>query len=197
VDASSTFSLTFDDGPDPAWTPRVLDCLQREGARSTFFVMAGQASRHAGLIERMHSEGHEVELHCVRHVRHTELEESALREDTEQGLRALRALGVSARRWRPPWGVVTDATRRVAGDHRLELVCWSADTEDWRGDHAAWMHSRIAPCIRAGSVVLLHDGVGPGARRSDCAQTVELIPRLVETLRARGLRPVPLSENSG
>jgi len=197
VNTRSTCSLTFDDGPDPVWTPRVLDCLRYEGARATFFVMAGRASAHAGLIDRMHSEGHEVELHCVRHVRHTDLEESALREDTAQGLRALRALGASVHRWRPPWGVVTDATRRVAGEHQLEVVCWSVDTEDWRGEPAARMHARVAGGIGPGSVVLLHDGVGPGARRTGCPQTVALIPRLLDTLRARGLRTVPLSENRG
>jgi peptidoglycan/xylan/chitin deacetylase (PgdA/CDA1 family) len=197
VGATSTCSLTFDDGPDPVWTPRVLDCLRREGARATFFVIAGRASSQPGLIDRMRGEGHEVELHCVRHVRHSELEEAALREDTEQGLGALQALGASVRRWRPPWGVVTGATRRVAGDHELEVVCWSVDTEDWRGDSAARMHARVAHSIGAGSVVLLHDGVGPGARRSGCPQTVELIPLLIETLSARGLRAVPLSENAG
>jgi len=188
VDASNTCSLTFDDGPDPLWTPRVLDCLRREGVRSTFFVMAERARSHPELIARMRREGHEVELHCVRHVRHSELEESALRTDTTQGLRTLLALGASVRRWRPPWGVVTDATRRVACDHQLEVVRWSVDTEDWRGDPAGLMHARVAGALAAGSVVLLHDGVGPGARRSGCLQTARLIPRLVETLTSRGLR---------
>jgi peptidoglycan-N-acetylglucosamine deacetylase len=196
VDASKTCSLTFDDGPDPVWTPRVLDRLSREGARATFFVIADRASKHSVLIDRMRSEGHEVEFHCVRHVRHSELEESALREDAETGLRALRGLGAHVRRWRPPWGVVTEATRRIAGEQRLEVVRWSVDTEDWRGDPAGHMHARVAGTIGAGSVVLLHDGIGPGARRTGCRQSVELIGRLVETLAERGLRPVPLSENA-
>jgi peptidoglycan-N-acetylglucosamine deacetylase len=196
VDPRDTYCLTFDDGPDPVWTPRVLDSLHGAGARSTFFVMADQASDHAGLIDRMHDEGHEVELHCVRHVRHTELDEAALREDTERGLRALSGLGARVRRWRPPWGVVTDATRRVASEHDLEVVCWNVDTEDWRGDPAAHMHERVAADIGAGSVVLMHDGVGPGARRTGCGDTVELIPRLIRTLETRGLRAVPMSESA-
>jgi peptidoglycan-N-acetylglucosamine deacetylase len=191
----SAYSLTFDDGPDPVWTPRVLDRLRHEGVRSTFFVMAERASANPALIDQMHSDGHEVEHHCVRHVRHSELEESALGEDTGTGVRALRELGAQVRRWRPPWGVVTEATCRVAGEHGLEVVRWSADTEDWRGDPAAHMHARVTTAIGAGSVVLLHDGIGPGARRTGCRETVELIPRLVETLSARGLRAVPLSEN--
>ncbi|HWF52628.1 MAG TPA: polysaccharide deacetylase family protein [Solirubrobacteraceae bacterium] len=192
-----TCCLTFDDGPDPVWTPRVLDRLRGAGARSTFFVMTERASAHPELIDRMHEEGHEVELHCVRHVRHTELDEPALREDAEHGLRTLAGLGARVRRWRPPWGVVTDATRRVADEHDLEVVCWSVDTHDWRGDTAADMHDLVAGDLGPRSVVLMHDGLGPGARRTGCGHTVELIPRLIDTLAGRGVRAVPLSENAG
>jgi peptidoglycan-N-acetylglucosamine deacetylase len=73
-------------------------------------------------------------------------------------------------------------------------VGWSADTHDWRGDVAADMHRRVGDLLRAGSVVLMHDGLGPGARRVACRETVELVPRLLETMRTRGLRPAPLSE---
>ena len=190
----STCSLTFDDGPDEVWTARVLDRLASEGAPSTFFVMADRARRCAGLIDRMRAEGHEVAFHCVDHVRHSELEEQELRDDTLDGLRTLAQLGATIRRWRAPWGVVTEATRRIAAEHQLELVGWSADTQDWSGDGAALMHSRVAGGVRAGAVVLLHDGIGPGARRCDCRETVELIPRLVETMRGRGLRPAALPE---
>jgi peptidoglycan/xylan/chitin deacetylase (PgdA/CDA1 family) len=130
VNAANTSTLTFDDGPDPVWTPRVLDCLRREGARCTFFVLAGRARAHP---------------------RHTD----------------------------------------------LELVGWSIDTEDWRGDCAASMHARVQAGLGTGSVVLMHDGIGPGARCTGCRAAVALIPRLVETLAHRGLRPVPLSENAG
>jgi peptidoglycan-N-acetylglucosamine deacetylase len=196
VDHSNTCCLTFDDGPDPVWTPRVLDCLRGEGVRSTFFVMAERASAHPELIDRMHEEGHEVELHCLRHVRHSELDDPALREDTAAGLRILAGLGARVRRWRPPWGVITEGTRRVADEHALEIVCWNVDTEDWRGDPAVKMHKRVAQDLGAGSVVLMHDGLGPGARRTGCRGTVELIPRLTQTLAGRGLRAVPLSESA-
>jgi peptidoglycan/xylan/chitin deacetylase (PgdA/CDA1 family) len=171
----------------------MLDCLRSEGAPSTFFVMADRARRAPGLIDRMRAEGHEVGFHCVDHVRHTELAESALRTDTEQGLRTLAELDVHARWWRPPWGVITPTTRRVAADHDLRLIGWDLDPEDWAGGTAAAMHGRVASLLASGTVMLLHDGIGPGARRSDCRHTIELIPRLVATMRRRGLSPVPLS----
>jgi len=192
-----TCSLTFDDGPDPTWTTRLLDCLHREGVRCTFFVIAGRASSHPALIARMLTEGHEVAFHCVRHVRHSEISEPALRRDTEQGLRTLAGLGASPRRWRAPWGVITSATRSLAALRELELVGWSADTEDWRGDPAAQMHARVQERIAPGAVVLMHDGLGPGARRSGCHETLELVPRLLDTVRRRGLRATPLASGDG
>lgn len=187
-------ALTFDDGPDAVWTPRVLGRLGREQARATFFVMAHRALAHRRLIRRMLREGHDVQLHCARHLRHTELTVGELGRDTDLALRALRRLGVTPRLWRPPWGVATPATHRLAAARHLALVGWSADTHDWRGDTAADMHRRVRNLLRPGSVVLMHDGLGPGARRVACRETVELIPRLLETMRSRGLHPAPLSE---
>ena len=187
-------ALTFDDGPDPVWTPRVLACLGDEGARATFFVMAGRAAAHPSLVDRMRAEGHEIALHCVRHVRHTEIDERALRRDTQTGLRLLERLGVRARHWRAPWGITTTASRAVAADLGLELVRWDLDTHDWRGDSAAAMHARVADELRADSVVLMHDGLGPGARRADCRETLRLVPALLATLRSRRLRPAPVAD---
>jgi peptidoglycan-N-acetylglucosamine deacetylase len=186
--------LTFDDGPDPVWTPRLLACLRDGGARATFFVMAARAAAHPSLVHRMRTEGHEIALHCVRHVRHTEIDEQALRGDTQTGLRLLERLGVQARHWRAPWGVTTANSRAVAADFGLELVRWDLDTHDWRGDSAAVMHAAIAGDLRADSVVLMHDGLGPGARRSDCRETLRLVPALLATLRSMRLRPAAVAE---
>jgi peptidoglycan-N-acetylglucosamine deacetylase len=107
VPARPLCALTFDDGPDPVWTPRVLARLRHEQARATFFVMAYRAIGHPRVIRRMLQDGHDVELHCARHVRHTELSVGDLGRDTDLALRALRRLGVAPRLWRPPWGGAT------------------------------------------------------------------------------------------
>lgn len=182
-------TLTFDDGPDPCWTARILDCLRDERTPATFFVIAPRAERHPELIEQMVRDGHDVQLHCDRHARHTDMSEAALRRDVSRALNRLARLGVEPRRWRAPWGVCTPATHRIAAERRLTLTGWDVDTEDWRGDSATAMHARVADSLQATSIVLMHDGIGPGAQRRDCRQTLDLIPLLLDTVRERGLQP--------
>jgi peptidoglycan/xylan/chitin deacetylase (PgdA/CDA1 family) len=123
-------ALTFDDGPDPIWTPRVLDALASVGARATFFVVAPLATRCASLISSMWESGHDVAFHCAEHVRHDAMTRREIEADVESGL---LALGRSVWYWRTPWALITPATEEVAIKHRLRLVGWTADTEDWRG----------------------------------------------------------------
>jgi len=181
-------ALTFDDGPDPQWTPKVLDLLAARGAGATFFVLGPRASAHPGLIRRMMADGHEVALHAERHVRHSELTRDEVARDAGAALARLADIGVSPTRWRTPWGVQTPDTEEVAGELGLELCGWTADSRDWTGDPAAEMVLRCAPEVVDGSVVLMHDGLGPGATRQDCEETVDLARRLIGLVEERGMR---------
>jgi peptidoglycan-N-acetylglucosamine deacetylase len=185
-------ALTFDDGPDPLWTPRVLDALAAADARATFFVLAPRAVAAAGLIARMREEGHSVQLHAYAHIRHTKLPEEIGAADTDRALSELSSLGVEPDLWRTPWGVTAEWTERVAAARGLELVRWTTDTHDWRGDTAAQMLAAIGDDVVDGAVVLAHDALGPGATRGGCAETVALIAPLVALARERGLEPEPL-----
>jgi peptidoglycan/xylan/chitin deacetylase (PgdA/CDA1 family) len=188
-------ALTFDDGPDPVWTPAVINGLGEHDLRATFFVVGSLVSEHPGLIAHMLDAGHEVGIHCMQHVRHTELSEAEIAADTDASLRVLaRAGGAPPTYWRTPWGVETDATRSVAAERGLQLVGWDADTHDWRGDGATAMHAVLAPRLTSGPVILMHDGIGPGARRDDCLETVELIGKVARTLRHEGIAAVPVGE---
>lgn len=184
--------LTFDDGPDSIWTPRILEALDRAGAHATFFVIPPLAPEHQEIVRNISRKGHGVELHCVRHVRHTELSPREVEAEAIQGLRALRFLGAEPRFWRPPWGVVAPWTWSIAASHGLEIAGWTADTHDWRGDTAPQMLADVEPLLRPGVVVLMHDGMGPGARRDDCGETVSLVGALVPRLRELGCEPSTL-----
>lgn len=184
-------ALTFDDGPDPDWTPLVLDALASVHALATFFVVAPRARRYPSLLDRMREEGHEVGFHCTEHVRHDAMRPEEIEADVRSGL---PALADPVRLWRTPWGLVTPATEDVARKHGLTLVGWTADTEDWRGGNPQEMLRRIEGKLLPQAVVLMHDGIGPGAMRDGCMMTVDLIAPLVFRARNRGLEPAPLQE---
>lgn len=185
-------SLTFDDGPHPIWTPRVLGALERAQTRATFFVVAPLARRFPYVISDLLRYGHGVELHCTEHVRHTEQSRKEVQADVRDGLRELRRHGVHPRFWRPPWGVLAPFTAEIAYAFELELALWTEGTRDWRGDTASEMLDHVGPELRPGSIVLMHDGVGPGTRRSGCSETVNLVGPLVEHIRFLGYEPGPL-----
>jgi peptidoglycan-N-acetylglucosamine deacetylase len=189
--STAPLALTFDDGPDPGWTPLVLDALALAGARATFFVIAPRAMRYPSLVSRMREEGHTVAFHCTQHVRHDAMTPGEIEADVESGL---PALGESVRFWRTPWGALTPATEEIARKHRLTLVGWTADTQDWRGRLHDWMLARVEGGISPGAIVLMHDGLGSGATREGCAETVALVQPLVSLARFRSLEPVPLDE---
>jgi peptidoglycan/xylan/chitin deacetylase (PgdA/CDA1 family) len=182
-------ALTFDDGPDPLWTPLVLDALANAGAHATFFVVAPRATRYPSLISTMRKRGHTIAFHCVEHVRHDAMTRREIEADVRSGL---LALGRSVRYWRTPWGFVTPATEEVANKHRLRLVGWTADTQDWRGEKPKEMLARVRGRVSPGAIVLMHDGVGPGAVRVGCKATVDLVGPLVDLLRSQGLEPATL-----
>lgn len=187
-------ALTFDDGPDPLWTARLLDQLAALGARATFFPIAPRAAAQPQLLARMLAEGHEVGLHCYEHVRHTERDAAWLRHDTDRALAVLAELGVSAVLWRPPWGVTAPWTEEVAREHGLSVIGWSVDTHDWRGDDAESMLNATRAGLEPGAVVLAHDGIGPGALRSSCEETLRYVEGVAALAAAAGivLRTLPL-----
>lgn len=184
-------ALTFDDGPDPVWTPLILDALANAHASATFFVVAPLAERYPSLLARMREEGHAVALHCTRHVRHDRMRQEEIASDVEQGL---LTLGRSVRYWRTPWGLVTPATGQVARERALTLVGWTTDSQDWRGGSREEMINLVEGGVKQESIVLMHDGLGPGTRREGCAETVALVGPLVSLARSRGLEPALLDD---
>ncbi len=178
-------ALTFDDGPDPRGTPAVLEALAAVDVRATFFVLGERAEREPELLAQVLAEGHAVELHGHRHLRHTEHPREAVEADLRRALATLAHLRPTS--WRLPWGALAPYSHALAAEYGLTLVGWTADTHDWRGDAAELMLDSLA--VEPGAIVLMHDGIGAGARRADCAQTARLVGPLVGRIRACGLEP--------
>ena len=180
-------ALTFDDGPDPDWTPRLLDVLDEVGARVTFFPIASRAAAHPEVISRIVAGGHSIGLHCDEHVRHSQRSINWGRQDTARALDLLRSVGVRPTLWRTPWGNAAPWSDEVARENGLRIICWTVDTHDWRGDAAADMFHATRDGLRDGAIVLAHDWIGPGARRIDVRETIAYTRLVAEHAMETGL----------
>lgn len=164
-----------------------MAALDRHEAKGTFFMIGERVVAEPIVACEVLEQGHEVQLHCHRHVRHTEFSESEIERDARDALAALAEIGVEPTRWRTPWGVVTGDSEAVAERLGLRLTGWDHDTHDWRGDSPAAMTAALRPRLSLGGSVLMHDGLGPGATRSDCSNTVGLFDPLIDAAAKAGL----------
>jgi peptidoglycan-N-acetylglucosamine deacetylase len=185
--ASRSLALTFDDGPNDYWTSCILDVLSQAGASGTFFMIGERLRSARAAAQAVLDAGGDVQLHCHRHLRHSELSEAEIEADTLSALDAFAELGVRPTLWRTPWGIRTEASERVAARHGLSLIDWTIDTHDWRGDSVATMLAFARARLEHGGIVLMHDGLGPGAQRIGVQNTVELLLPLIAAARAAGL----------
>jgi peptidoglycan/xylan/chitin deacetylase (PgdA/CDA1 family) len=185
-------ALTFDDGPDPEWTPRVLDALAALGMRATFFVVGERAERHPELIDRILAEGHETGSHSWDHPSLPELPAAAV---AAQIARTRAVLGPrDARLLRPPYGHQSLTTWRLARAQGYRVVMWNISAGDWRDDDAGTLAGRILAEAAPGAIVLLHDTLYSYERpeHRDRGPTIAALGLLAERL--AGWRFVTVSE---
>ena len=156
-------SLTFDDGPDPEFTPGVLDALAAHGAKATFFVMVEPAEANSPLITRILAEGHEVALHGINHDRLSTLpiqRSTALIRDGKHRLEQLCGRRITL--FRPTYGAQTMQQYLATRALGLEVVIWTAWARDWDGSGAEVVAERALKALHHGGFVLLHDASGDG-----------------------------------
>ncbi|MET9228900.1 bifunctional polysaccharide deacetylase/glycosyltransferase family 2 protein [Lentzea sp. NPDC003310] len=183
-----TVVLTFDDGPDPEWTPKILDVLRRNDVKATFFVTGANAAQHQDVLERVDAEGHEVGLHSFTHVDLGKVGDTRARVELGQtGLVVASGTGKSSRLVRPPYSNRPDAVddedlvgiERITAAGNLVLLS-DLDSQDWRRPGADAVAANATPKDDKGAVVLMHDGGG------DRSQTVAALEKLIPSLKERG-----------
>lgn len=194
---SGLVALTFDDGPDPRFTPPLLDALAEAGATATFFVVGERLPGAASLIGEIEERGHEIALHGMTHRRHDGLDEAAARAELTDGLAAIEAAGANRPRWyRPPYGGSSPILARLCQELDLGLTYWSAWGQDWEAISARRIADLVLRDLGPGGIVLLHDSP-LYAERDDATPTIDAIPLLADALHQQGgLRATSLGSAS-
>ncbi|NIK61807.1 polysaccharide deacetylase family protein [Kribbella shirazensis] len=164
--------LTFDDGPQQEWTPKVLQVLRKHHARATFFVLGIQAAQYPELIAAERAAGHSVGNHTWDHKTLTGLPDAKIRQEI--------ATGVQSKCLRPPTGATNAKIQAIAAAYHQRQVLWDVDTKDWEKPGAARIEHAIMAGARPGAIVLLHDGGGSRA------QTVAALDKALAKLTKQG-----------
>jgi len=155
-------ALTFDDGPDPLWTPLLAESLEHYGARGTFFLVGIDVERYPELTRRLSLAGHEVASHSMTHPQHPNLEDLPYRRVTEEVIGSTRLLnkltGQPVVDFRPPGGGIGDDVLRVIGEQRQRLALWSCATGDYAEPPPApgVILGRMITGLRPGAIMLQH-----------------------------------------
>jgi len=192
---SHTIALTFDDGPDPRWTPKILEILQRHGAVATFCMVSKNAAGHEALVKQVVDAGMRLCDHSRTHDEQLPDRDPARIADEVVGAQdtlTAAAGGASVEWFRAPAGNWSTDVATLSAEHGMQPLSWNVDPRDWERPGVAAIVAAVQQQIRQqapdGPIVLLHDGGGPRE------QTVDALEQLIPWLAEQGYRfgfPVP------
>ncbi|PIC71314.1 1,4-beta-xylanase [Sporosarcina sp. P16b] len=178
-----TIALTFDDGPDPIYTLRILETLKKYNAKATFFMLGNRVHSYPSIAKKVAEAGHEIGNHSWNHPTLTELTDVALQSEVKGTSDIIEAIiGHPATVFRPPYGAVDD---RVRESTKLPVVLWNVDTLDWDHHDPELILEHVAQDARAGSIILMHD---------IHESTADGLEAVLENLQSQGYKFVTVSE---
>ncbi|MGB9802567.1 polysaccharide deacetylase family protein [Desulfofundulus sp.] len=190
-------AITFDDGPDPVYTPRVLDILKQHGVRGCFFVLGYKAKAHPELITRMIAEGHEVASHGFHHHLPWFLGPRAMFREVRRASQVIQEItGQPPRLYRPPWGLFNLLSLLHSYLFGQRVVLWSFMSWDWgRRCTPESITRQVLSRVRDGSILVFHDSDDtPGAAPGAPEKMLAALPLIIDGLQQRGLSIVPMAE---
>jgi peptidoglycan-N-acetylglucosamine deacetylase len=202
--ANKKIAISFDDGPDPQWTPKILDILKEKKAPGVFFIIGDQANKRPDILKREFAEGHEIGNHTFTHPKFDEISHTQLRWELNLTQRLVEStLGVKTILFRPPYGIDHQpeyseevAQLPLAQEMGYLIVGQRIDPDDWslRNGKPIPAKEIVDSVLRQagnGNIILLHDGGG------DRTQTVEALPQIIDALRKKGYQLVSVSDLIG
>ena len=180
-------AMTFDDGPSPATTPRLLDILKQRNIKVTFFMIGQNAQANPTIVQRILAEGHEIGNHTWTHPQLSKLSDDLVTEELNKTQNAIKsACGYTPVLMRPPYGAITarqkDWIEKLFG---LSVIIWSVDPFDWKRPGESVIEQRILAGARPGAIILSHD---------IHKQTVDAMPATLDALAAKGFKFVTVSQ---
>ncbi|MDB6075424.1 MAG: putative polysaccharide deacetylase [Verrucomicrobiaceae bacterium] len=185
---TNAVAMTFDDGPHPANTPRLLDILKERGIKATFFLIGRSVATHPEIVRRIVAEGHEVANHTWDHKMLRSMGPEKINEELQKTHDAiLEACGIAPTVYRPPFGAInTKQQKLVMEKFHYPSIVWEIDTDDWRAPRSiAKVHDAILKDAHAGSIILCHD---------IHSETVDAMPTTLDDLKAKGFLFMTVSQ---
>ncbi|MFJ9412657.1 polysaccharide deacetylase family protein [Streptomyces sp. NPDC101227] len=178
-----SLNITIDDGPDPVWTPKVLEVLKKHGVKATFCMIGPQAAAHPDIVKQVVAAGHRLCNHTVSH--NTGMDHRPQSYQSREILDAQKMIekaagGARVEYYRAPGGAFTPYSRQLAADHGMRPLGWNVDSKDFEGGSVATIESTVRGELSNGPTVLFHDGGGNRAR------TVESLDRLLPWMVQQG-----------
>jgi len=185
-------ALTFDDGPDPQNTPKILDLLKHYDAKATFFTLGSRVMRFPDIARRAVAEGHELSNHTYSHLYYRKgMDRQRYFDDVRKAQQAIaQVTGKIPHLFRPPGGYYNDSVVEAAKQVNALVVLWSwhQDTRDWRSPGVQAIVNKVLNNARNGDIVLFHDHL------DGKSQTVEALKQILPELKARGYRFITVSD---
>jgi len=180
-------AMTFDDGPHPVNTPKLLDILKARNIKATFYVVGTNAQSYPHILQRMIAEGHEIGNHTKTHAYLTKLSADGVRNEMGFTHRAIvQATGVAPKTMRPPYGATNSTLRtQIKQEFGYPSIMWAVDPEDWKRPGVQVVANRIVSATSNGSIILAHDIHAP---------TISAMPNALDRLLAKGFRFVTVTQ---
>lgn len=187
VDAKDkVIALTFDDGPDPQYTPKLLDVLKENNVKGTFFILASRAAKYPDLVKRIVDEGHSIGLHSFKHISEAIMSPFRTKKDFYKSLSILDELEVKVDLFRPPWGIFNLMTYRYAMLCNCKIVLWSIHALDWsKFVTVNFIRKRLINKVKPGDIILLHDGRGA---KDAPKRTIYALETVIPVLKKKGYK---------
>ena len=189
-------AITFDDGPDSEYTPKILDVLKENHAKATFFLIGNHAEAHPEIVKRIEREGNDIGNHSYDHPYLPNLSPIPFQNEIlDTGNLLKRITGHEPLLFRPPYTSLTEDQEKWLVDQKLYTIAWNVDTQDWKGIPADQIEAKVFDQVKPGAIIVMHSASPDNGGK--LSGTVEALPHIIKRLRDQGYEPVTVSHLLG